>query len=390
MVHYVRIAADYPLWISCRNLFVPLLRCIRPPEHANPQDLVHRGTARLVDALTQETPFRPLFKFLYNRGVAPLSPSWDHSGCSTPSFEEKLPPSMRPVAQSMWEWLAGSVPPAESSHVNSTAAVLAQSMQRLYCVGESVEDERIGCVYSLGRRAWHGDKQALDCLLKALATADPNARRASIYGLQAAGDIAVPGLLRALGAADRPQAIAQAAEALGEACRKPTLQVAKALADAMARLRSDEKFADYSQIVMRDALAFCIDALKYVAQRAQGQFQCTSHGANDSTLAEIASTVLDALKGDRGDDDVVRECRGKALVVLSVLPKSIWPDDGESLATGLAELSEDPSQYALAMGSTGLARMARSAGGPVARARQAVLARQAELRYIALDNTSLH
>lgn len=352
---------------------------------------MHRGTARFVDDLTQDAPFRPLFKFLFNRGVAPVRPSWNHSGCPTPSFEERLPPAMRPIAQSMWEWLAGSLPPANSPQNDATAAMLAQSVEALYCMGEAVEAERVGCAYGLGRRAWLGDTQALDFLLAALAKVEePNARRAAIYGLQAAGDTAVPGLLRALRAADRPQAVAQAAEALGEACRTPTLAVVEGLADAMAQLRSDENFAEYSPRVVQDALAYCTDALKYVAQRACGEIERSVECDSDSTLTNIANAILAALKGDCSDDDVARECRGKALVSLSVLPQSIWLDGGAALATGLAELSEDSSQYVLAMGSTGLARMDRSTGGPVAQARQMVLARQAELRYIALDNTSLH
>lgn len=298
---------------------------------------------------------------------------------------------MRPVAQSMWEWLAGSLPPADSSQENATAAMLSMSAETLYSVGEAVEAERVGCAYGLGRRAWRGDTQALDFLFTALAAAEePNARRAAIYGLQAAGDAAVPGLLRALGTADRPQAVAQAAEALGEACRTPTVAVAEGLADAMAQLRSDESFAECSPRVVQDALAFCTDALKHVGQRVYGLIERSAESASDPTLTKIANVLLAALKGDGTDDNVVRECRGKALVSLSVLPQNIWPDGGAALATGLAELSEDPSQYVLAMGSTGLARMDRNVGGPVARARQMVLARQAELRYIALDNSSLH
>ena len=86
----------------------------------------------------------------------------------------------------------------------------------------------------------------------------------------------------------------------------------------------------------------------------------------------------------------MRECRGKALLTLAVLPRGVWADGGAALASALTDCSHDPSQYTTAMGSTGLARMARAEGGSVGRAREAVLARQSELRYIALDNTGLH
>ena len=149
---------------------------------------------------------------------------------------------MRPVAQSMWEWLAGSLPPSRLSlggNQRDDAAQADKVARDLYADAEMAEAERVGAAYSLGRRAWHGDSVALHCLLSALAAVDnPNARRAAVSGLGAAGDAAVPGLLEALAAADRPAAVAQAAEALGEACRTPTLGVVEGLATAMERLRS--------------------------------------------------------------------------------------------------------------------------------------------------------
>ena len=368
-------------------------------------DLVHRGTARFEDEHTEEAPFRPLFKFLYNRTVAPTSPSWDHGGCATPSFAGQLPPTMRPVAQSMWEWLSGSLAPPEPEGEDCTA-LLEQSAQALYSTGESAEDERVGCAYALGRRAWHGDTQALDCLLTALATGqDPNARRAAVSGLGASGDAAVPGLLRALAAADRPQAAAQAAEALGEACRTPTLGAAAGLADAMEQLRSmflevpDEQLRDRAVLapghgssgtsaVATQAVAFCTDALKYMAQRLHAQLLAEETSAEGARA--LAAALLAALSAHPSDGEVVRECRGKALLTLAVLPRGVWADGGAALASALTDCSHDPSQYTTAMGSTGLARMARAEGGSVGRAREAVLARQSELRYIALDNTSLH
>eukprot|EP01046_Picozoa_sp_COSAG06_P023127 COSAG06_NODE_1822_length_8283_cov_33.324255_5_plen_707_part_00 len=691
-------------------------------------DLVHRGTARFRDEFTDDAPFRPMFKFLFNRTVAPTQPSWGHTaGSPTPTFAERLPSMMRPVAQSMWEWLSGSGPPPPLPN-DAPLEPTVTGAEALYAVGEGLEAERIGCAYTLGRAAWHGvhtskqtmlcttgfgfcyemirfcpeklrtegiyisredapacimllktgDMQALDCLLTALAAKEnPNARRAAVSGLGAAGDAAVPGLLRALAAADRPQAVAQAAEALGEACRTPSTDVARGLAAAMAQLRSytssssssmlpdDESvgqpavghsdgtsfaadieeeansyfkklytsqqsigdiisllqgfknssnpreqdifkcmihnlFDEYrffhkypdkelkitgilfgsliqhglvSSIALRyalealkssasskmfklfgscaleqfksrvhewptycshilqiphlrqsnpetvayieaslqaahsqqqpqvqpgvpagqpqpaaaqqqqqeeeglrsnadspvvtQALGFCTDALKYVAQRLHAQLkqyeQEEAHEQTEAqttasqvvetvsmeTAAEIASALLAALVGHPGDGDVVRECRGKALVSLTALPRAVWSADGlAGLADELSALASDGkatpvlrhlyikmmilprqardkhrestqkntgvslgSQYAMSMGSTGLARLARheqqlacgddedeeeeegggssppTAGG---KARAAVLERMVELRYVALDNNGLH
>jgi hypothetical protein len=106
------------------------------------------------------------------------------------------------------------------------------------------------------------------------------------------------------------------------------------------------------------------------------------------------------------DLELVRECRGKALLSLVALPRAVWSDGGAGLASALRALAGDPSQYAMSMGVTGLARLARAeepevfpGGGGVprpggssaaSRACQAVLERMAELRYVALDNTGLH
>lgn len=119
---------------------------------------------------------------------------------------------------------------------------------------------------------------------------------------------------------------------------------------------------------------------------------------------------------------MVKECRGKALLSLAALPISVWGDGGAELVAALAELSIDPSQYAMSMGATGLARcglthcfwhtccslvlnlllnlflgasLARQGGQPEAGGvggarRAALLERMVELRYIALDNNGLH
>ena len=290
----------------------------------------------------------------------------------------------------MWEWLAGSLPPSRLSlggNQRDDAAQADKVARDLYADAEMAEAERVGAAYSLGRRAWHGDSVALHCLLSALAAVEnPNARRAAVSGLGAAGDAAVPGLLEALAAADRPAAVAQAAEALGEACRTPTLGVVEGLATAMERLRSSHypstsrpekpKASEdngANRAVVMQAHAFCTspaeysymcmslsgrsfysliliyiqrdlcvgatdtgtDALKYVAQRLYAQV--TAHGegqGGDAATAitkapEIAAALLAALSGHGGDDDaVVRECRGKALLSLAVLPRKVWGSDG--------------------------------------------------------------
>lgn len=181
----------------------------------------------------------------------------------------------------------------------------------------------------------------------------------------------VPALIQALGNAAGGLAgrTAQAAEALGEAARTPSLAVVAALAGAMEQLRAryhtvvmpdetagnmGENSADYP--VLTQAVAFCTDSLKHVAQRLHAQLLVD--GCEDAGTRAIVAALLAALAGHVGDGDIVRECRGKALLSLCVLPRSAWADNGAALAAGLVEVSQDPSQYAEVMGKTGLARMA--------------------------------
>jgi hypothetical protein len=425
-------------------------------------DLVHRGTARLIDELTAAAPFRPMFKFLFNRTAAPTRPSWAHNGAlPTPTFvRSRLPPAMRPVARSVWEWLQGSLPPPppcsaaerQSELGRATNSALSEMMMMACAQSEpgSSEVERTGAAYTLGRRAWHGDDGALACLVGALRGGiapsrssssrtdgggggqrpDPNAARAAVHGLGAAGDHAVGALVEALQAADgRAGRTAQAAEALGEACRTPSIRVVEALAQAMSlvrgasasaagRLRADTQ---HRPALPTQAVAFCVDALKHLAQRLHAQLleveELPTHdddrrgGVLDGLVIEVgrptAHAILEALSAHPADRELVRECRGKALLSLVALPRAVWRDRGAGLASALRALAGDPSQYAMSMGVTGLARLARAepevftggGGGGVprpgassaaSRARQAVLERMAELRYVALDNTGLH
>lgn len=136
------IASDH---LSPQKLVTPLREGTITMVH---YDLVHRGTARFEDTWlvhvvykngfqkkddfqggvsrqisrdvserllsclrTDDAPFRPMFKFLYNRTVAPTRHSWDCRTAVTPSFDESLPPPMRPVAHSVWEWLVRPQPP---------------------------------------------------------------------------------------------------------------------------------------------------------------------------------------------------------------------------------------------------------------------------------------
>ena len=112
-----------------------------------------------------------------------------------------------------------------------------------------------------------------------------------MHGLASAGDSAVPALIQALENAEGalPGRTAQAAEALGEAVRTPSLDAVAALSRAMVRLRETATMAESGGgIGVQNAVAFCVDALKFGGQRL---------AAGVEAEAGVASATLRALVG---------------------------------------------------------------------------------------------
>ncbi len=112
---------------------------------------------------------------------------------------------------------------------------------------------------------------------------------------------------------------------LRSSCYPPTLVLGTTEATKQSSL---------DDAVVTQALAFCTDALKYVAQRLHAQVTIAGDEASvdlDATQTQatgIAAALLAALGGHPGDGDVVRECRGKALLSLAALPRTVWGNDG--------------------------------------------------------------
>jgi hypothetical protein len=78
-------------------------------------EMTHRGTARVSDEITPACPFRPLFKFLFERTTLPQrdAPSWNHqpqpaAALPVPDWRGLgVPYCMRAVVQSMWDFHLG-------------------------------------------------------------------------------------------------------------------------------------------------------------------------------------------------------------------------------------------------------------------------------------------
>jgi hypothetical protein len=72
-------------WLAERKLTTPLRQGSVALVH---YDTIHRGTARAFDELTEQAPFRPMFKFNFLRTSEPKAASWNHD----PAACAALPP----------------------------------------------------------------------------------------------------------------------------------------------------------------------------------------------------------------------------------------------------------------------------------------------------------
>jgi hypothetical protein len=95
---------------------------------------------------------------------------------------------------------------------------------------------RVGAAYQLGRAAAGGDEAALAALVGALSDSVQGARRAAVWGLQAAGDSAVHSLLGVLQSSADHETLMRAADALGEAAVTPTAAVISTLESTLLKL----------------------------------------------------------------------------------------------------------------------------------------------------------
>ena len=213
----------------------------------------HRGTRRIPGH-----DIRSMFKFQFFRTSSPTTPSWDHDpaadeagmfAVATDGTDGASTQEQQAVWRSVYGWMKGAPPTATNL---ATGAETEGLLRQLHSPENQAERERVGAAYALGRCAADGDAIALTGLLEAVSQHDgaEESRRAAVYGLAAAGDAAVPGLVAALTgatAAHGPDVagtiVPAVAHALGEAAREDTVAgscatAATALVDTMKKLET--------------------------------------------------------------------------------------------------------------------------------------------------------
>ncbi len=133
-------------------------------------DLIHRGSRKDPDV-----PDRFMYKFYFARTREPLKPAWRHD--VVPSFDD-VRSEIQPVVRQVWEWSAGQS--------NQVAADDVETAARLLFDGR--EDQKVQAAYELGLDS---SETAISSLANGIASEAESTRRASAYGLRAAGEAGI-------------------------------------------------------------------------------------------------------------------------------------------------------------------------------------------------------
>jgi hypothetical protein len=139
--------------------------------------------------------------------------------------------------EATWDWLLEH---EDRNHGELPSQEEVDKLHAVLIAPKTIADEaqRVGASYTLGRYAQRGSKAALAALLSALSspTSSEAARRVAAPGLQAAGSAAVDGLCETLSGATDYRVLMYGADALGEACRTPTVAVVGVLLSTIEKL----------------------------------------------------------------------------------------------------------------------------------------------------------
>ena len=208
-------------------------------------DIVHRGSRTQPDQ-----PPRFMYKFYFARTHVPAEPAW--KGRQVSLDLTRVRRELEGVVRYIWRWSGGRV--AEAETMADAAGLLSAGR----------EDQKVAAAYALAEQ---GDADSLATLRAGLDSEIESTRRASAYGLRAAGQQAVPALVE-LTRSSRASVRRLSLFALGNVENAGSAAVVDALlqgleqdSDDLARsnaayalgqlLRSDHSASDLSAVVDR-------------------------------------------------------------------------------------------------------------------------------------------
>lgn len=347
-------------------------------------DLVHRGSARLVDK--HGALWRPMHKWQFLRTTEPTSPTWNHNPETAPRFDPQ--DTMTPIYESVWSWLCGSAPP-----MPTMPAVKSAQFGYIHSDREAGDEpERLAAAHRLGQAAYHGNTEALDALGRGLTDSREAVRRSCVHGLAAAGDAATPIALAALESVE-PRTIGLGADVLSECALQPTTEAVAAVAAALSHLAAVidsacTQVADGAHGTERSgagpigpewlAVQACVQCLGNLGQRC----------VPSSIFSGIAHALLPHLSSE--SDAVRRKAAEAAMPLCNCSIAKINTGCGEATSRALVEELRhcllDTNRYVIASGAEGLMRLGPQGSSKSQSAKLAVLAKLVDKRWCPITN----
>ena len=338
------------------------VRLANPKSITISDDLVHRGSARLVDK--DGALWRPMHKWQFLRTEEPTAPTWDHDADSFPAQPFDPLDDMTPANMSVWSWLKGQPPPTPALSGEEAGHLLADRER-----GD--EPVRLGSAHALGQAAHHGDAEALEVLATGLADARQAVRRCSVHGLAAAGDAATEVALAALGS-DVPRTIGVGADVLGECAVHPTLAAVDAVSAAMERLLAaigstpaPERGAkqDAPAAAEYAALGACAESLGNLAQRAVAAADGALYSAVAAALVPLMAPPPNTPQAEKSMGNVQRKAAEAAMALCNAGDLG-GAESHRLLVSGLRQCLGDENRYVIASGAEGLRRLGAAGRRP--------------------------
>ena len=170
--------------------------------------LIHRAMARTEEP-SEEFPWRPMFKFSFERTSEPSEPEWNHDPkMKLPPFSAlTTEPDLVPAMESFWQWLLGenetegTAAREGTDNKDQASAKVTELVAALENLREPDDEPcRMGIGYTLGsmQASAEADFAAGEALISGLLGHSESIRRASAHGLAIAGETVVPRLLHEL------------------------------------------------------------------------------------------------------------------------------------------------------------------------------------------------
>jgi hypothetical protein len=329
-------------------------------------DVYHRGSRRRDDV----ADWRAMLKFQFVATGSRFQPSWNHDESDDAAFA--VPSGMdgrhSVVWDSMLDFCAGRLEDAPLTPIPSDLPQTAAEACAMLHSG-SMEADRMGAAYTLARmvRGAAGEIEsnaALKLLVETMASTEgeevlpigqqwrDNVRRATMYGLSAAGPRAVPSLITLLGDSSTTVQCA-ATHALSEAVATPTAELVDTLiglleptAAEISRVTENEGANAADQLKLLHATV--LQTLGFIGTRASGL------GMADLVHSIVSKAAMPCMLADepgkKPDQNNSSRLQTRQNAALTLLMNGTKIEDAsllDSVVDAMASCTNDEDRYVM-------------------------------------------